>query len=234
MENTVVLVTGPLGNLGSAVVKRFLAPDTSLFLLDRHPDRLLQSYPELAASPSHLLLPGVDLLDKKGVEQALERGIAKFNHIDSLIHTVGGFTMGETVAELEDQTWQRMMDLNLRTLLNTARPVITQMLEQKKGKIITIGARPALEGRARMSAYSAAKAGVLRLTEALSAEVKSKGINANCVIPGTIDTPENRKAMPDADTSRWVSPDSVAEVIHFLCSPAADDIHGAAVPIYGA
>lgn len=234
MEKRVVMITGPLGNLGSAVVKRFQGSETSFLLLDHHPDRLLEQYPGLSSSPSHLLIPDVNLLEKESVQKAVEHGISRLGRIDCLIHTVGGFSMGETVAELSDQTWQRMMDLNVKTLLNTARPVIPQMIEQKSGKIVTIGARPSFEGRPRMSAYSAAKSAVLRLTESMSAELKPHGINANCLIPGTIDTPENRQAMPDADTSRWVSPDSLAGVIQFLCSPAADDIHGAALPVYGA
>src|SRR3990172_8571819 len=95
------------------------------------------------------------------------------------------------------------------------------------------GYRAGLQGRAQSAAYSASKSAVLRLTESLSAELRDSGINVNCVIPGTLDTPPNREAMPDADTSRWVSPDSLAEVILFLASPAARDIHGAAVPVYG-
>jgi NAD(P)-dependent dehydrogenase (short-subunit alcohol dehydrogenase family) len=173
-------------------------------------------------------------MKRQVVQGAVDNAVDQFGKIDCLVHTVGGFIMGETVAELSDQTWQKMIDLNLTTLLNIARSVIPHMIQAKSGKIVTIGARPSLAGKARMSAYSAAKGAVLRLTESMSAELKSSGINANCLIPGTIDTPENRQTMPDADTSRWVSPASLAEVIHFLCSPAADDIHGSAIPVYGA
>jgi NAD(P)-dependent dehydrogenase (short-subunit alcohol dehydrogenase family) len=108
------------------------------------------------------------------------------------------------------------------------------MIKEQNGKVVTIGARPALVGKARMGAYSATKAGLLRLTESLSLEYKKSGINVNCILPGTIDTPQNRQAMPDADSSNWVSPESLADVIYFLCSPAARDIHGAAIPVYGA
>ena len=126
------------------------------------------------------------------------------------------------------------MDLNVRTLLNISKAVVPHMLEKKTGKIISIGARHALSGKARMGSYSASKSAVLRLTESMAAELKSQGINVNCVLPGTIDTPENRKAMPDADTSKWVSPDSLAGIILFLTSDAARDINGAAIPVYGA
>jgi NAD(P)-dependent dehydrogenase (short-subunit alcohol dehydrogenase family) len=234
MENKmVVLITGPAGNLGSAVVERFRS-GSSLMLIDHHPDRLLDRYPDLETSSSHLLIPNVDLLNPDQVQQEVERGVNELGKIDCLIHTVGGFTMGDTVAELSDKTWRRMMDLNVMTLLNIARPVIPHLVDQGEGKIITIGARPSFQGKGNMSAYSAAKTAVLRLTESMSAELKSKGINVNCVIPGTIDTPENREAMPNAETSTWVSPASLADLIHFLCSPAAGDIHGAAIPAYGA
>lgn len=233
-KRKVVLVTGPVGNLGSAIVQRFKKDDSSLILIDHHPDRLSERYPELQSSEANLLLPGVDLLDRAAVQDAVQQGINQFKRIDCLIHTVGGFTMGKTVAELSYQTLQKMFDLNLTTLLNITQAVIPHMVEAQSGKIVTVGARPSFAGKARMSAYSIAKTAVLRLTESLSAELKSSGINANCLIPGTIDTPENHQAMPDADTSRWVTPASLAKVIYFLCSPAADDIHGTAVPVYGA
>jgi len=142
--------------------------------------------------------------------------------------------MGERVHEISSQSWDHLIDLNLKTLLNVSHAVIPQMLDQKHGKIITIGARPSLEGKAQMGAYSVAKAGVARLTESMAAELKSQGINVNCILPGTIDTPQNRQEMPNADRTRWVTPDSLAEVIYFLCSQAAKDIHGALIPVYGA
>ncbi len=229
----VVLITGPAGNLGSAVVDKFRPDNPHFILLDYHPDRLQELYPDLASSADHLLIPDVDLTDGNAVKAAVDKGVETFGRIDCLIHTAGGFKMGETVAEISDETWGFMMDLNVKTTLNISQAVIPHMIEKEQGKIITIGARPALQGRARMGAYSAAKAAVLRLTETMSAELKGIGINVNCVIPGTIDTPQNRMDMPDADWSRWVSPDSLAAVIHFLCSSAASDIHGEAIQVYG-
>ena len=228
-DRQVVLVTGPTGNLGGAVVQKFLPDNPRFFMIDRHPDRLLANYPNLA----YLLIPNVDLTDRIAVEDVVHQGIETLGRIDYLIHTVGGFQMGETVAEISDDSWEFLMKLNVNTTLNITRAVIPNMIDRKFGKIITIGARPALQGKAKMGAYSAAKTAVLRLTEAMSAELKGQGINVNCIIPGTIDTPQNRKAMPNADTSRWVSLESLAGVIRFLCSPAAGDIHGAAIPVYG-
>jgi NAD(P)-dependent dehydrogenase (short-subunit alcohol dehydrogenase family) len=126
-----------------------------------------------------------------------------------------------------------MMNLNARTAFIASRAVVPHLLRQGSGKIIHIAARPGLQGRAESAAYSASKSAVLRLTESLSAELRDSGINVNCVIPGTLDTPPNREAMPEADNSRWVAPESLAGVILFRASPAARDIHGAAVPVYG-
>lgn len=227
------LVTGPAGNLGSAVVEKFREAGASLILVDHRPDRLSQRYPGLAGHGDHLLLPGIDLLEPQQLESAVQQALEKFQHIDILVHTVGGFTMGDPVHITAAETWKGMLDLNAGTLLNAVRAVVPSMIAQESGRIITIGARPSWEGKPNMGAYSAAKAAVLRLTESMAAELKSKGITANCLIPGTIDTPENRQAMPDADTANWVQPSSLAEVILFLASDQAGDIRGAAVPVYG-
>ena len=233
MNNRVVLITGPTGNLGRAVTRKFLPEQPHLILIDRHPTRLSTEYQNLERSSDHLLLPGVDLVKKDDVMDAVEKAINTFGTIDCLIHTAGGFKMGESVAEITDESMDFLLDLNLKTTLNITRAVIPHMISNKGGRIITIGARPGLEGKARMGAYSASKAAVLRLTESMAAELKGKGINVNSLIPGTIDTPQNREAMPAADTSRWVSPNSLADVIYFLCSSGARDIHGAAIPVFG-
>jgi NAD(P)-dependent dehydrogenase (short-subunit alcohol dehydrogenase family) len=230
----VALITGPAGNLGSAVVELFGAEGIFLILLDHHQDRLRNIYPLLEKSNDHLLISSVDLTDSSTVKTAVQKAADHFGRIDILVHTAGGFKMGEKVHETTGKTWDEMMNLNVKTLLNVTNAVVPLMLEQKNGKIITIGARPALAGKARMGSYSAAKTAVLRLTESMSAELKSQGINVNCILPGTIDTPVNREAMPNVDPSKWVTPDSLAEVILFLSSEASRDIHGTAIPVYGA
>jgi len=230
----VVLITGPAGNLGSAVVEQYLDEGSFLFLIDNRAERLSKLYPHLLNDQDHLLIPEIDLTNLNQVNEAITAGMKKFKRIDVLVHTAGGFQMGERVHEITETSWDFLLDLNIKTLLNITKAVIPHMLDQKSGKIITIGARPSLVGKAKMGAYSVAKAGVLRLTESLSAELKTSGINVNCVLPGTIDTPQNRKSMPGADTSKWVTPKSLAKIIKFLASEAANDIHGAAIPAYGA
>jgi NAD(P)-dependent dehydrogenase (short-subunit alcohol dehydrogenase family) len=153
--------------------------------------------------------------------------------LDVLVNTVGGFRAGTPVHETPVETWDSMMSLNARTAFVVSQAVVPLMMGQGRGVIIHIGARPGLKGAANAAAYSASKAAVIRLTESLSAELRDSGINVNCIVPGTIDTPQNREAMPNADPRRWVAPDSLADVILFLASPAARDIHGATIPVYG-
>jgi NAD(P)-dependent dehydrogenase (short-subunit alcohol dehydrogenase family) len=131
------------------------------------------------------------------------------------------------------ETWDFLLDLNARSVFIASRKVIPHLLNQGSGNIVNVAARPGLEGKAGMSAYSASKSAVIRLTESMAAELKDRGINVNCIIPGTIDTPQNRESMPNEDYSMWVAPESLADVIQFLSAPAARDIHGAALPVYG-
>ena len=217
LTRKVVLVTGPAGNLGTAVVNRFLKEPVSLILIDRHPDRIEERYPDLVDSDDHMLITNVDLTNAEIVQNALRSALDTFGRIDCLIHTAGGFQMGEKVHQITPEKWDHMMNINVKTLLNITKFTIPAMIDQKKGIIITIGARPSLKGRKDLGSYSAAKAAVLRLTESMAAEGRSTGIKARCIIPGTIDTPENRQAMPNADTSKWVRPESIADIIFKIC-----------------
>ncbi len=126
-----------------------------------------------------------------------------------------------------------MLNLNARSVFNTCRAVIPGMLTQGGGRIVNVSARAAKEGKAKMAPYCASKAAVITLTESLAAEHKFNNINVKCILPGTVDTPQNRADMPDADHSKWVTPAALADVIAFLASDAARAVTGAAVPVYG-
>jgi NAD(P)-dependent dehydrogenase (short-subunit alcohol dehydrogenase family) len=126
-----------------------------------------------------------------------------------------------------------MLNLNARTALVLSRAVVPHLLEQGSGKIVHVAARAALKGGANSAAYSVSKSAIMRLVESMAAELRHKNINVNCVLPGTIDTPQNRQDMPNADHSRWVPPEAIADVMLFLASDAARAVHGAAVPVYG-
>jgi NAD(P)-dependent dehydrogenase (short-subunit alcohol dehydrogenase family) len=232
-SDRVVMVTGAAGNLGGAVAQAFQAAGAKLVLVDRSPDRLPRLFPDLAGSPDHFLATSVDLTDADSVANMVGEALERFGRIDVLVNAAGGFRAGTPVHETPLQTWDFMLNLNARTVFIASSAVIPTMLEQGSGKIVNVGARVALKGGGKSGAYSASKSAVLRLTESMSAELKKSGINVNCVLPGTIDTPQNREAMPKADTSRWVEPEALADVILFLASDASRAVHGAAVPAYG-
>ena len=229
-ENQTVMVTGAAGNLGQAVAAAFASQGARLVLLDRQLQSLQAAFGD---EGDHRLFLAVDLLDGTQVAAALAAAVARFGRVDVLCNLAGGFRMGEAVHETADNTWDLLMDINARTLLNTARAVVPHMLQSGGGKIVNVGAYAAQKGAAQMGAYCASKSGVIRLTEAMAAELRSRNINVNCVLPTIIDTPENRAAMPAADPRDWVAPQDLASVIVFLASSAARAIHGAAVPVTG-
>jgi NAD(P)-dependent dehydrogenase (short-subunit alcohol dehydrogenase family) len=233
LSDSVVLITGSAGNLGVAVARRFLKAEARLVLLDRSPDRLARLYPDLVDDPRHHLAGSVDLIDASAVEKTIAGTVEKFGRIDTLINTAGGYRAGTSVADTPLEDWDFLFNLNARALFTICRAVIPQMRAQRSGRMVNVGSRAGLHGDPNAALYSASKAVVIRLTESLSAELKEDGINVNCILPGLIDTPPNRKAIPGADFSRWVTPESLAEVILFLVSDAARDISGAAIPVYG-
>lgn len=220
-SGNVVVVTGAAGALGRAVVEHFAARGATVAQLD------------VVGIESAEFAAVCDLTDPDACRQAVIRIIETLGRIDVLANIAGGFTMGEAVHETSEETWDFMMGLNARSVLNMARAVVPGMLQQGRGKIVNVGAGAGLTGVANMGAYSASKSVVIRLTEAMSAELKESGINVNCVLPSIIDTERNRADMPDADFDRWVKPAAMAEVIGFLASPAAEAVHGAAVPVSG-
>ena len=231
--NKVVMITGAIGNLGTVLARTFQASHAKLALIDRGEDRLKQTFPDLVGSPDYLLINCADLMNENAVEASMVGAYQHFERIDVLVNTVGGFKAGKMLHETPVETLEFMLDLNSKAVYIACQKVIPRMLEGGSGKIINIAARPGLEGKAGMAAYAASKSAVFRFTESMAAELKDQGINVNCIIPGTIDTSANREAMPKADYSTWVKPGSIADVILFLASEAARDIHGSAIPVYG-
>lgn len=231
--NRVLMITGAAGNLGSVTGRAFLASGARLALVDRQEESLQAAFPELINEPDYLMSICADLTSPAEVDRVMSAAVDHFGRIDVLVNTVGGYRAGSPLHETPVDTFDFMIDLNARTVFITTQCVTPHMLRQGYGKIIHLAARPGLRGAANASAYSAGKAAVIRLVESASAELKDKGINVNCILPGTIDTPQNRQAMPDADYDRWVAPESLANVIQFLASNESRDIHGAAIPVYG-
>ncbi len=212
-----VVVTGAAGVLGRAVADAFHAAHADVTGID-----IVETKPAYRSIVA-------DLIDPDDARRAAD----DIGHIDILANIAGGFTMGESVAETTDETWDFMFNLNARTVLNMVRAVVPGMRDRGAGKIVNIGARAALRGTGAMGAYCASKSVVLRLTESLSDELKASGINVNCILPSIIDTPRNREDMPKENFSNWVTPDEIAGVVMFLASDAARAIHGASIPVEG-
>ncbi len=228
MKDQVVLVTGAAGSLGRAVAQRFAQAGASLVLVDVSDTGLASAY---AALKTPHLLAAADLTQDDSIALAVSKAQQRFGRIDALCNIAGGFDMGPAVHETSRQLWNKMLDLNVGTLLGTVRAVVPHMLKAGRGCIVNVGAASATSGKANMGAYVASKSAVIRLTESMAAELREKGIRVNCVLPTIIDTAPNRAAMPDADPKRWVAPADLAEVIVFLCSEGARAVHGAALPV---
>ncbi len=229
----IIVVTGAAGNLGSATAQAFAEAGAEVCAVDHRHGRLRQELNGDHLSGHYHYYEGFDLTEASQVDVLASQIQDALGSVDVLVNTVGGFTAGERVHEMSSATWSRMFSLNVSTLLNTAAAFVPLMLSKAEGKIVNVSARSGLKGPPKMAAYAAAKSVVIRLTESMAAELKKKNIQVNCVLPGTIDTPQNREDMPDADVSEWVEPMQIARVIRFLASPAADDITGASIPVFG-
>jgi len=226
MPEKTALVTGANGGLGTHVAKALL--DAGFDVVGLAP-RIQQSdfdHPKFTALPAAL-----DSL--AAAKKAADAVIARFGKIDVLAHLVGGFAGGQTIADTDDATFQRMFDMNVNSAFHILRAVIPHMRKAGGGRIIAIGSRAAESPGPAVGAYSASKAALLSLIRTVALENKDAGITANVILPGTMDTPANRKDMPGADTSQWVQPASVASLIVWLAGDAGKDVTGAAIPVYG-
>lgn len=231
MRVRTALIAGAAGNLGHAVATRFAQAGWKLALLDAQPMPQDRSAAMSAAGTGTLSL-AVDLLDRAATGKAVEIVCERMGGIDVLCNLAGGFRMSRTVHESDTDLFDLLFGQNVKTMLHTLAAVVPRMLASG-GCIVNVGAAAACRGTAGMGLYQASKASVQRLTESMSAELRDQGIRVNCVLPSIIDTPANRAALPAADPGRWVSPQALADVIHFLCDDGARAVHGASIPVTG-
>ena len=226
LANQVVLITGAKGGLGTNVTEAFLAEGATVIGTSRSIEDSDFASPLFAGM-------AVDLTDAQAARQLGDCVIRRFQRIDALVHVMGGFAGGKPISETDDATWEKMLSLNLKSAVNILRAVIPHMREAKRGRIIAIGSRQAIEPAANLSAYNASKAALVSLVHTAALENKDMGITANVILPATMNTDANRKANPGADPSKWVQPEQVAALAAFLASESGGEITGAAIPVYG-
>ena len=227
MSERVVLITGAKGGLGSFVTQRFLATGATVVGSSR--SIAAEDFP----LPNFVALP-VDFTKAAAVHDAIESIVKRYGGLDVLVHVLGGFAGGTPVAETDDATWEQMRDLNLTSAFYVLRATIPHLRKSGSGRIVAIGSLTAVEAHAGLGAYVTFKSALVSLVRTVALENKDAGLTANVVLPGTMDTPANRKAMPGADFSKWLKPADVADLVLWLADERATRVTGTAIPIDGA
>src|SRR5687768_2018928 len=222
------IITGASGNMGQAVVKKFIDEGYKVVGTIVPNDPVPVDFP---ADKFEKVV--VDLMNEVAAEKFVNDHVSKYGSVDAAVLTVGGFAMG-SVAETKTSDIEKQYKLNFETAYNVARPLFVQMLKQNSGRIFIIGSKPglsAMHGKG-MVAYGLAKSLIFRLAEMMNGEAKGTNVVVSVVVPSTIDTPQNRKSMPDADPGKWVSPEAIAGVIHFYCTEAAAVLREPVIKVY--
>ena len=232
LHGRVALVTGGAGHLGSAVTKRLLADGALVVASERHADKL-DELAEALGRPEALSTLVCDVTDEAQVQEMMARVHDEHGGPDALLNIVGGFAGGETIAETNLATWERMMALNLTSLFLCCKHALPLMLDAGFGRIVSVSSKAADDLPAKRAAYAVAKAGVLSLTACMAKELAGTGVACAAVMPSIIDTPATRAARPKADTTRWVTPESIADTMTWLISEEAGSVNGSVLRLYG-
>lgn len=226
LANKVVLITGAKGGLGNFVTTSFLDAGAHVVGVSRSISRSDFPQERFSAMPA-------ELSSGETAAKLIDAVARQWGRIDALVHLMGGFAGGQPIAETDDATLDRMLDLNLRSAFHVIRAVLPRMREQGSGRIVAIGSKAAIEPAPMAGVYAASKAALVSLVRTVARENSDKGIAANIVLPGTMDTPANRASDPGADFSKWVCPSQVAKLLLHLVSDDAAQITGAAIPVFG-
>ena len=226
MKGKVAMVTGANGGLGSHVTQALLDAGATVIGVSQKIQPADFNGPLFTAIPADIATPA-------GAQKVADTAVTRFGRLDIVVHTVGGFAGGQPVAATDDATFQRMLEVNLNSAFFLLRAVIPTLRNTGDGRIIAIGSRAALEPGAGVGAYSCSKAALVALIRSIALENRDAGLTANVILPGTIDTPANRRAMPNADFRQWVQPQRIASLIVWLVSESGKEVNGAAIPVYG-
>jgi NAD(P)-dependent dehydrogenase (short-subunit alcohol dehydrogenase family) len=229
----VVLVAGGTGGLGRSVSLLFLEHGAKVAVTWRRQEEFVALKTAAGDHSTRLFGMQTDVTDTRETRPLVARILSEWNQLDAVVNTVGGYAGGIPLWETTTETFDRMLDLNVRAGFALAHAAIPAMLALGRGTIVNVAAKAAWDHAAGASAYAASKAAALALMDSLAADLKGTGVRVNSVLPSIIDTETNRKAMPDADFAKWPKPEEIARVILFLCGDDAKVIHGAAIPVYG-
>jgi len=233
MNGKFALVAGGTGGLGKAVTLLFLKAGAKVAVTYVKEDELALLRNEASDYAGSVTAYSVNVTDDASVQSAVNALVANYGRIDVLVNTVGGYAGGIKLWETDPKVFSQMLDLNLRSGYLLARNVVPIMLKQKSGAIVNIAAKAAIDHAAGASAYAASKAAAVAMMDCLAEDLKGTGVIVHSVLPSIIDTPANRRAMPEANFAKWPKPEEIARVILFLCSDEARLIHGASIPVYG-
>jgi len=226
MAERIILITGAKGGLGNFVTRKFL--DAGEMVIGAALSVRQSDFPS-----TNFLDAALDLTVADDVKSLADNIANRFGHIDVLVHVAGGFAGGTPIHETDPKTWSQMQNMNLNAAFNVFRAVIPHMRKEGRGRIIAVGSNAAVHPQKNLGAYVVSKSALATLIKTIALENADRNINANLVLPGTMDTPANRSAMPDYDPKKWVNPAHVANVIYWLASPEASETNGAAIPITG-
>lgn len=224
MSNRIVVITGAKGGLGSFVTRRFLANGDTVVGASRSIQASDFADKNFAAIPADFSTPS-------SVQNLVDQSMSRFGRIDVLVHVVGGFAGGAPLHETDENVWTQMLDQNLNAAFHLVRGVIPHMRKANSGRIVAIGSQAAERPHANLGAYVVSKSALVTLIKTVALENADRGISANVVLPGTMDTPANRAAMPKADFKGWVPPADVTEVVFWLAGDSAAQVNGATVPV---
>ncbi len=227
----VVLVAGGTGGLGRNVSLAFLEEGATVVVTVQRPDEFDVLRRVAGANASRLEGHNIDVMDEQAVRQMVEEVVAKHGRLDAMANAVGGYAAGQKLWEADAKTLDKMLALNLRSGYVLSRAVVPAMLKQGHGAIVNVASTAAFNHAAASAEYCASKAAAVAMIDCLAADLKDTGVRANSILPSIIDTEANRRAMPDADFSKWPKPQDIARVILFLCSDDSKAIHGASIPV---
>jgi NAD(P)-dependent dehydrogenase (short-subunit alcohol dehydrogenase family) len=225
-DSKIILITGAKGGLGNSVTPEFLEAGATVV-------GSAETITKADFPNSRFTAIPADLSRSGNAADLIAAVLKRFGRIDGLVHLIGGFAGGKSVAETDDSTLDRMLDVNLRCAFYVIRAVLPAMRERGAGRIVAVGSKAAVEPAPMAGAYAASKAALVSLVRTVARENADRAIAANVILPGTMDTPTNRAAMPGADFSQWVPPSQVAKLLAHLVLGESSQISGAVIPVYG-